>query len=723
MPREMSDTNELTAGTIRFQQACHPTLTPSEYSIRVEQRVAEIRPDEPFTNDLDFFVSAPRFTLNPDDVYSVYPPVDQSGAFGGTLPHIVFTRRTIPWERTVDGKAADTENPCPWFALLAFSASDFKDIKLPGLQTRAIQKLLDPDESDCMGPAITLAPYESPQDKCNTLDLPLDLFVGLAPKKDELPYLAHVREVHTGNKETLSFLTDGVFSSMVANRFPEEDAENLLCLVSLEGYQCLIEQSQTRSGQAKEFVRLAVLAHWTFNCQKSDEKNYFKALVDKLDASTPFRRPLPKADRETASLAEVTTAFSSGFTALNHHMRNGEKSFSWYRGPLVPVMYSKRPNYSFTPSADAALRYNYKTGLLDVSYAAAWQLGRMLALQNSHFSLSLYRYRNQSRMKAKATFRNEPTSEALEQQAIEALNPSYSAKGHVENSAPTAEDIENQLKAQKEAWAIPEDIKQWLGRALLLYGVPFNYLVPDEAMLPAESIRFFSLDPAWMKCLLEGACSVGRNSHVDTILDQYLRDHFLTIAGTTASEVRESGRATAKGVETSASENEALNSELDCPLTGFLLRSLMVEGWQGLEMTASGLDANGNAIGALKPLRIDRLGPEVMICIFEGKVTHMEIAQPPEGLHFGAAQNEMNTYSKSKLRKLLPREQAGVQIDKRGLDIPMRSASHRVIDITSLTETMKTFLQENKAIGERFTSVEFAMQMIESPARAIFLSS
>ena len=34
---------------------------------------------------------------------------------------------------------------------------------------------------------------------------------------------------------------------------------------------------------------------------------------------------------------------------------------------------------------------------------------------------------------------------------------------------------------------IPEDIGEWLGRVLLLYGVPFNYLVPDEAMLPQRS--------------------------------------------------------------------------------------------------------------------------------------------------------------------------------------------------------------------------------------------
>ena len=56
-------------------------------------------------------------------------------------------------------------------------------------------------------------------------------------------------------------------------------------------------------------------------------------------------------------------------------------------------------------------------------------------------------------------------------------------------------------------------------------------------MLPPESIRFFYLDPGWMKCLLEGACSVGRTSTVDDLVDQHLRNHFLNHAGKKAEGV------------------------------------------------------------------------------------------------------------------------------------------------------------------------------------------
>ena len=57
---------------------------------------------------------------------------------------------------------------------------------------------------------------------------------------------------------------------------------------------------------------------------------------------------------------------------------------------------------------------------------------------------------------------------------------------------------------------LPGVTTKFLGTEAVVRGVPFNYLVPDERMLPAESIRFFQLDESWMDCLLDGAFSIGR---------------------------------------------------------------------------------------------------------------------------------------------------------------------------------------------------------------------
>jgi hypothetical protein len=153
----------------------------------------------------------------------------------------------------------------------------------------------------------------------------------------------------------------------------------------------------------------------------------------------------------------------------------------------------------------------------------------------------------------------------------------------------------------------------------------------------------------------------------------------------------------------------------------------MVEGWQGLEMKAAGVDGQGNRLDPLEPLRIDRLSPEIMLCIFNGKVTDIEVTQPPEGLHFGASASGRNEYQKLHLRKLFPAGSSGDAIDKASVpvtDVPMRAGVERVIDIQSLAKDMKSKLNDVKAIDGtaqgRFTSAEFGVQMVESPGQAVF---
>src|SRR5262249_40510369 len=124
---------------------------------------------------------------------------------------------------------------------------------------------------------------------------------------------------------------------------------------------------------------------------------------------------------------------------------------------------------------------------------------------------------------------------------------------------------------QETDLAVPENVRKWLGRLMLLYRVPFNYLVPDERMLPTDSIRFFYLDPRWLKCLLEGACSVGRTSAPGEVVGRAQRDNFLN------SPIQEARRFRTEESHPAGNWTH---------LTGFLLRSPVVEGWQGLEMRA-----------------------------------------------------------------------------------------------------------------------------------------
>jgi hypothetical protein len=76
------------------------------------------------------------------------------------------------------------------------------------------------------------------------------------------------------------------------------------------------------------------------------------------------------------------------------------------------------------------------------------------------------------------------------------------AEGHL------AEPLLPAITGAFEVPLLPAIMSEWMERASLLHGVPFNYLVPNERLLPAESLRFFMLDPQRLACLLDGAFSV-----------------------------------------------------------------------------------------------------------------------------------------------------------------------------------------------------------------------
>jgi hypothetical protein len=64
-------------------------------------------------------------------------------------------------------------------------------------------------------------------------------------------------------------------------------------------------------------------------------------------------------------------------------------------------------------TADELVRQDPRSGLLDVSYAAAWQIGRLLALQNKHFSVALYNWKRANAQKTALTLEREIVEETL----------------------------------------------------------------------------------------------------------------------------------------------------------------------------------------------------------------------------------------------------------------------------------------------------------------------
>lgn len=157
----------------------------------------------------------------------------------------------------------------------------------------------------------------------------------------------------------------------------------------------------------------------------------------------------------------------------------------------------------------------------------------------------------------------------------------------------------------------PAPVTQWLGRLLLLEGVPFDYLIADDDLLVRESIRFFTVDPSWQAALLDGACSVGRMGPGDAAHD----GAFLFTPGGLLDQARAAAGITAPAV------------------TGFLLRSAAVSGWwPGIRVEGY---ADTGATQRLTALRTDLLAPTLLLVLFDGTLRRLDLHEPPEGLHFG----------------------------------------------------------------------------------------
>ena len=563
-----------------------------------------------------------------------------------------------------------------------------------------------------------------------------------------------MRSVNTDHKETASFLTDGNFSVVIGNRFPrakaidgEGPAENRAILVSLEGMQDFLPVAGRPSQNSAKTIRLAVLASWSFHCEKARDFN--KSMGDLGDPLLPLRLELPP-DGPTEAAKYVRAAFSRGYTALNHHTRLGEKTFSWYRGPLVPLNLEVQARYEFSAVPDGLVRYDHEKGLMDLTYAAAAQLGRLLGLQDQAFARALCGWRTETQRQIKARLEREelrrtlrslppgerllqsPESEFLESALDEALTrkdvaPERAGSSFADTLQATAQSGDPSAEQWRAATMeeLPPTVREWLARRVLLYGVPYLYLVPDERMLPLPSMRFFRIDPLWIKRLLEGACSVGRNSTEAELTDSILGDEFFRVAVEGSTKLRRKPLLNEGG----ALQNGGGSPDQVFPFEGFLLRSPVVRGWQGLEMEAWYWKKGEKEAVPAPPLRIDRLAPDIMLCIFNGPLAKIEIRQPPEGMYFGA-----DGFQKLSLRNVtmndpgrqieLKRKEDVVKVPFRGDDGTRFGAEYkgrRVVDVPELAKLLHEALTKNGGRESTpvmpFTSAEYAVQMTESPGQ------
>jgi hypothetical protein len=769
-------------GFVQLYDSVRPGLSAGAYQLTVSQSIGGVNTGTYLApRSQAFTVSAPRFALDPGDIGELYPPADSNGVFSAALPSIVLNRRTLPWEQV-----PATGSTAPWMALLTLTAAEIVPDPATGLplRTSTVADFLTPPltaaaaapsshagastlgppssppalGSRVAGPAIDPAgvPADVLASTMTSIVVPAGVLTGVAPTLAEAGLLAHVRQTDTASQAASDAAQDGWYSVVLGNRFPAAAraadgtaVRSIACLVSLEGLTAYLPGATTPPSGPYGFVRLVVLASWSFVSNPSAGEGFAQLMAGLLptgDSGALLPRvPVPASAPASAAVNRLAL----GYVPVDYRLATGETTFGWYRGPLTPFPAPPLPapadGSSHYATAAELTVYAQGQGVFDVSYAAAFEAGRLAALADRGFAVALVNARRaafqtvaaaQTRLASPLAAAATPTAVATPSTALATASatgatakapapapvgrPSWQRFGALLRDGMGAEltealasvpqpttdtaaaaaqptsaqpaaavpipppatttdpvaqmravlaraDVSDLLAAQAFGGAM-DPVTDWLARLALLHGVPFRHLVPDERMLPVESVRFFYLDPNWIAALIDGALSIGVEGSRDLELQQTVSAALVATVAAKVGSVRAAQRARpdlavptggaaptggastaialaspapaaaaspasasasapSNAPTTSATTTAAVSATAVPQRAGVLLRSSAVAGWPGMVIQADG--------GTTSLLRLDRLSDSVLLAVFDAVPTSITLGEPWHGLRFG----------------------------------------------------------------------------------------
>ncbi|HZN18183.1 MAG TPA: hypothetical protein VFB84_08375 [Micromonosporaceae bacterium] len=267
------------------------------------------------------------------------------------------------------------------------------------------------------------------------------------------------------------------------------------------------------------------------------------------------------------------------------------------------------------------------------------------------------------------------------------------------------------VNTDDEDGAIPAGLREWLVRLRLLEGVPFAYLVADTELLPPESIRWFYVDRRWTDALVQGALAVGT---VNTDDRTQLTAQYPAVRDELDREERNLRRR--KGSDRYQGDAG--------PVSGFILRSRAVSGWPAVHVRAFSVDpveaddarVPEDGPGRMRLLRLERLAPAVLLCLFDGVPTVVHLEEPRQGVQFGFDTGDESGGMGAQLR---PRNATTFEyLTGDPIPVPFRTGSTGVVDIQHLERLLASRVGSGAADG--LDSSEYALQLVRFPFRQVF---
>ncbi|KAF3923043.1 hypothetical protein ABW20_dc0104794 [Dactylellina cionopaga] len=730
----------LDPGQVQIYSFFEPRLQAGVYTILATQdisaTVGSTTDSIPqIQNTQTFEVVSPLYHIPNNVVCSTYPPQGY-GAQVETLPHVVLKDPHLPWEWSASKNDSSTKTRVPWLALLSFTGDELlldpnnlagksgsifgkiptaSAVTLPLKQSPTFAVSLPLSAMQSIAENNVTTPIDSTDDNTEDQTKAMDVIflkpalfnelfkeydsTGIATPTDKqkfcdvsrYKYLSHVRLINTQGMAEASSQGEstGLYSIVVGHRTgPLTNPQPVpvyVHLVSIQGVDQL--QYPVPDSGSSSYVALASLYSWSYSCLPADSFNIYTAMRNLGDTMQILRAPdglLASMEDPTAPTAAspIAERLRDGYTLCRYRVQTGEVTTAITRGALSPTVVPREnsPTYHIQSNSGTSFQvFDRNTGLMDITYSAAWQLGKTLALADQAFCSALSRLRSTvekialdkakadelvkykayltregaiaslmslierlkklSQPPAKGTSPGNPlsmvdrfksTSPKEDAVDLSLNNPSIRqsfvkhAGSVVAKLSGSFDDIDSQVynelnTAYSTDWMA---VLSWVLDRMFLSNIPAQYLIVDPSYLPPESLRFFHIDANWIDALLDGALSIGNQLSEDVDL---IRIFIKTaINQYLINDIKDLGRPP------------------QIPSFGFFMRSDIVSQFPDLKVTAKFEKSDDNMVDILRHANIDN---GVMLCLFDrspvdvsrGCLKSLKFTQPPHQQSFAGA--------------------------------------------------------------------------------------
>ncbi|KAF3923907.1 hypothetical protein ABW20_dc0109454 [Dactylellina cionopaga] len=455
---------KLVAGEMKLYSSFIPVLAGGDYTVTVKQKL-ELSGHK--SVDLEtvkqFRITAPRYSLAPGDIYSSFPHPGH-GEDAKVLPHVLLSDPHLPWARDLNLTPAARDHP--WMGILSFAPPELQ----PGIPSILSKYQSNPNLS-YVHPSPTMSynlqlghlwalrndialPLNSQEmdkqdmfrplgekssDFVDAVFLPYEMFEKLFCEGDgpsrkislrKFQYMSHVRMINSvgtivasngGPGNTQYGVVIGPRSGPVeADAFVtdlKQPVPMIAHLFSLEGIQSL----SLDYAKSKGYVGLISLHSWVYESLPPNSDNYYKALKELGENIQPLRlsnenlksiTTQPELDGDQATW--LKDRLEAGYSFIRFRPSTGEQTAGVFRGALTPKL-SDVTTLPKTSNVGSDMQIiDCQTGVPDLTYHLAWELGRSLGSSDAVFSAAMLRLRTRINLDAQDRARG-GTSQAHEE--------------------------------------------------------------------------------------------------------------------------------------------------------------------------------------------------------------------------------------------------------------------------------------------------------------------